>query len=88
MKVSVRDTGCGIPQEDLPHIFDRFYKARNAAVENAQGAGLGLAIAKRILELHGGMIHAESEINVGTTLTFGLPTTEFKRDVAGARVPL
>jgi len=78
--VSVTDTGCGIPQEDLPYIFDRFYKARNNSVQNAQGAGLGLAIAKRILDLHGASINAKSVINEGTTFDFSLPTTAFKRD--------
>lgn len=86
VKVSVSDTGCGIPHEDLPYIFDRFYKARNTERENTQGAGLGLAIAKRILELHGGAIHAESEISVGTTFTFSLPFAELNRP-ASARQP-
>ena len=80
VRVSVSDTGCGIPQEDLPDIFDRFYKARNVMIENTQGAGLGLAIAKRILQMHGRTIHAESVLNVGTTFTFSLPTTAFIPD--------
>ena len=85
IRVTVSDTGCGIPQEDLPYIFDRFYKARNVVPENAQGAGLGLAIAKRILEMHGRTIHAESVLNVGTTFTFSLPTAEFKPDPSGPK---
>ncbi|MBC8119947.1 MAG: HAMP domain-containing histidine kinase [Burkholderiaceae bacterium] len=90
--VSVSDTGCGIPQDDLPYIFDRFYKARNVEGENAQGAGLGLAIAKRILEMHGTKIHAESVLNVGTTFTFSLATTAFPPDpsdpTSSAAIPM
>lgn len=85
VKVSVSDTGCGIPQEDLPYIFDRFYKARHPSVENTQGAGLGLAIAKRILELHNSSIRAESVINAGTKFTFNLPTTRFERDASDVK---
>ena len=84
VKISVSDTGCGIPQQDLPYIFDRFYKARSAADENTQGAGLGLAIAKRILEMHGRTIHANSVLNVGTTFSFSLPSAAFRRDTADA----
>jgi two-component system OmpR family sensor kinase len=70
--VVVSDTGHGIPKQDLPHIFDRFYR-----VEKARGsslsAGLGLAIAKRILELHGEAIHVRSALNKGATFLFHLP---------------
>ena len=69
--VWVTDTGCGIPQEELPHIFDRFYRVEKH--ERSDGAGLGLAIAKRILELHGGSIRAESAVDRGTAFTFHLP---------------
>jgi signal transduction histidine kinase len=70
-KVSVRvsDTGTGIAEENLPHIFDRFYRGE-AAVDRDGGAGLGLAIAKRILELHGTSLEAQSRVNVGTTFVF------------------
>ena len=68
----VTDTGCGIPPEDLPYIFDRFYRVGKSHQERSAGAGLGLAIAKRILELHGSPIEASSTINSGTTLTFHL----------------
>lgn len=69
--ISVSDNGHGIPSEDLPYIFDRFFKARGAPT-NAAGAGLGLAIAKRIMEIHGVPIQARSEIDVGTTFEFML----------------
>ena len=68
--VRVADTGQGISEEHLPHIFDRFYKA--GAPSRSGGAGLGLAIAKRILELHGTTLTAESAIDQGTTFTFEL----------------
>jgi len=67
--VRVVDTGHGISEEHLPHIFDRFYRAS----DTKGGAGLGLAIAKRILELHGSSLVAESEIDRGTTFSFQLP---------------
>ena len=73
VKVSVHDNGCGIPAEELPHIFDRFYRLQKSREEGAGHAGLGLAIAKRIVELHGAVIHAESQLDVGTTFSFDLP---------------
>lgn len=76
--VCVTDTGCGIPAEDLPYIFDRFYRVGNNRHEGSGSAGLGLAIVKRILLLHGCSIEAESTLNVGTTFTFRLPTTKPK----------
>jgi len=68
--ISVRDTGCGIPAENLPHLFDRFWQARGA---RRGGAGLGLAIAKGIVEAHGGRIWVESELGAGSTFGFSLP---------------
>jgi signal transduction histidine kinase len=72
VRFSVRDSGPGISEENLPHIFDRFWQARHAA---RTGAGLGLAIAKGIVEAHGGTISAESDLGVGTEISFELPTT-------------
>ncbi|MEW6543272.1 MAG: ATP-binding protein [Nitrospirota bacterium] len=74
--VSVSDTGAGIPSEDLPHIFDRFYQGRTSARSQLAGSGLGLAFAKRVVEAHGGRIWAESEPGKGTTVTFTLPLTQ------------
>ena len=74
--IRVSDTGCGIPSESLPHVFDRFYRVDKARSREAGGAGtgLGLAIARWIAEAHGGSIRAESSVDVGTTLTVELPT--------------
>ncbi len=69
--VTVRDQGPGIPPEDLPHIFERFYKGDPA--RSGQGSGLGLAIAKAIVEAHGGRIWAESRLGEGTAVSFSLP---------------
>ncbi len=68
--VSVTDTGRGIAPDDLPHIFDRFYKS-----SDSRGTGLGLAIAKNLVIAHGGEISAQSTLGQGTTITFTLPQT-------------
>jgi PAS domain S-box-containing protein len=69
----VEDTGIGIPPEDLPHIFDRFYRAQNVSQLTIAGTGLGLSITKEIVEMHGGEIALESTVGVGTTVTVWLP---------------
>ena len=69
--VRVADTGCGIPEEDVPRIFERFYQ-QDVNRSGSSNAGLGLAIVKRILELHGSVIKVRSEINHGTTFSFYL----------------
>jgi len=80
--VRLSDTGCGIPARDLPHIFDRFYRSGKPDTRNGDGAGLGLAIARRILELHGGRIEAASEQRTGTTFTFELPFSDSRQSAA------
>lgn len=72
----VTDTGCGIPPSDLPHIFDRYYQVGKKHQEGKTGAGLGLAITKRILELHGSAIEVESVVNQGTTFSFHLAVAQ------------
>lgn len=75
MNVQVLDTGVGIPEEALPHIFDRFYKIEHKENVSASpsGFGLGLAIAKRIMDLHGGGLKVDSELDAGTCFTFSFP---------------
>jgi len=67
---TIADTGAGIPAESLPHLFDRFWQARET---RRAGAGLGLFIAKGIVEAHGGHLWVESKLGVGTTFSFALP---------------
>lgn len=74
--VTVSDSGCGIDQEQVSHIFERFYRIENGDRSKTGSAGLGLAIVKRILELHDSTIKVTSEVNVGTSFTFDLPTEE------------
>jgi two-component system, OmpR family, sensor kinase len=68
----ISDTGFGIPEEDLPYIFDRFYQKDNTQQGKPRYSGLGLAIVKRILELHNRPIHVKSTLNSGTTFGFSL----------------
>lgn len=69
----VRDSGTGIPEEDLPFIFERFYKADKARTRGRSGTGLGLAIAKNIVDAHKGHISVKSKIGHGTTFSFFIP---------------
>jgi signal transduction histidine kinase len=71
--LSVKDTGQGIKSEDLPHVFDRFYRGDKSRSRASGGAGLGLAIAKRIVEAHGGQIGVRSEYGRGAEFWFTLP---------------
>jgi signal transduction histidine kinase len=70
VEFAFRDSGPGIAHEDLPHVFDRFWQAKKTA---RAGVGLGLAIAKGIVEAHGGGIRVESEPGQGSCFTFTLP---------------
>ncbi|MDN5312663.1 MAG: two-component system, OmpR family, sensor histidine kinase BaeS [Thermoanaerobacteraceae bacterium] len=70
---SVKDTGCGIKQEDLPHVFDRFYRAEKSRSRTTGGMGLGLAIARSLVEIHGGKIWVESEEGKGAEFKFFIP---------------
>lgn len=69
----VSDTGSGIPPEHLPRIFERFYRADSGRSREAGGTGLGLAIVRHLVEAHGGSVHAESIVDVGTTIRIFFP---------------
>ncbi len=71
--VSVSDTGTGIKPEDLPHIFERFWRSDRARHHQSSGTGIGLAISRRLVELQGGQIEADSQLGVGSTFRFSLP---------------
>ncbi len=72
VQVAIEDTGRGIPEQDLPHIFDKFYRVADSEGW-ATGTGLGLSIAKEIVEVHGGQIDVVSQVGVGTTVTLVIP---------------
>ena len=81
--IEVADTGSGIAQEDLPYVFDRFYRADKSRSRSGGGSGLGLAIAKSIVEAHGGAITVASEVGQGTSMRVQLPmsTNRFAQGV-------
>lgn len=79
VRVNVIDTGEGIPSEDLPHVFDRFYRGDRSRARSSGGSGLGLAIAKSLIEALGGAIGVESQSGVGSTFWFTLPPAEADR---------
>ena len=72
----VTDTGIGIPQDELPYIFDEFYRAANAREIDKDGTGLGLSIVKQIIERLGGEIWAQSREGIGSTFKFKLPKAD------------
>lgn len=80
VEVRVTDTGRGIPPEELERIFTKFYQSPNARTEYQRGAGLGLAIAQRIIEAHGGKIWAQSQVEQGSTFVFTLPVEQQRED--------
>jgi signal transduction histidine kinase len=73
ISVSITDTGEGIPEEDLPFIFERFYRVDKSRARATGGSGLGLTIAKRLVEAHGGTIEVRSQPGRGSTFTFTIP---------------
>jgi signal transduction histidine kinase len=85
--IEVRDTGCGISEEDLPYIFERFYKTDRSRAQNSGSSGLGLAIAKQLVEMHNGRITVVSNPGEGSTFSISLPvhdTRPGKNDVQQA----
>jgi len=82
IRISVQDHGIGIAPEDLPHIFDPFYRGRSVAVSEIHGSGLGLNLVKQIAEAHGGRVSVESTVGQGSTFTlhlYGQPGDESAR---------
>jgi signal transduction histidine kinase len=73
IRVTVRDTGEGISAEDLPHVFDRFYRADRSRARQTGGYGLGLAIVRQLVEAHGGAVTVASELGRGSVFAFTVP---------------
>jgi len=71
--IKVIDNGIGIPEADLPYIFERFYRSDLSRAKNTGGSGIGLTITKSFVEAHGGKIYAQSKLNEGTTFTIEFP---------------
>ena len=76
--IEVADTGVGIKQDDLPNLFDEFYRVENEINKNVKGTGLGLSLAKKIVEAHHGTVWVKSQVNAGTSFYFTLPV-DFKK---------
>lgn len=74
--IRVTDTGEGIPEADLPYVFERFYRADAARAKDTGGTGIGLAVARRIVEDHGGSVFAQSVFGQGAVVGFGLPSSQ------------
>ncbi len=85
VRVTVSDTGSGIPKEHLPHVFDRFYRAEEDRSRGSGGTGLGLAIAKEFVEAHGGRIEVASTVGKGTTFTVYLPGNSAETSLQATR---
>ncbi|HZQ81474.1 MAG TPA: ATP-binding protein [Gaiellaceae bacterium] len=72
-RLRVRDTGTGIPEDELPQLFERFHRVRNEQARTHEGTGIGLALVRELAELHGGTVSVESEVGTGTTFTVEIP---------------
>jgi len=73
--LSVKDSGIGISEKDLPHIFDRFFRVKGKATRHITGSGLGLSLVKEVVDAHQGYIEVQSTPEVGTTFTLSFPLT-------------
>ncbi len=85
--VQVCDTGVGIAKENLERVFDRFYQEDEGAAERKEGTGIGLAIVRNILQLHGCVVHATSELGEGTVVSFTLPLAEERTQAQAVPAP-
>jgi PAS domain S-box-containing protein len=83
--ISVTDTGIGIPQEEIGHVFERFRRVRSGAAQSIPGTGLGLTIVKQIVEMHGGKIWVESAVNHGSSFHFTIPLSPESADALQLR---
>ena len=73
VELRVRDTGVGIPEQELPRLFDRFHRVENTRSRTHEGSGIGLALVQELVKLHGGSVRAESEVGKGTTFIVSVP---------------
>jgi len=85
VRLSIGDSGPGIPSEELPHIFERFYQGRRQHQTVVAGSGLGLALAEKVVEAYGGGVWAGSELGTGATFHVVLPLNGMSGPAAGAR---
>lgn len=87
LRVEVTDTGCGIAPKDLPHVFDRFYRADPSRSNTSGNVGLGLAIVKSIVNLHGGAINVRSRVGEGTCMSIRMPAETESASAGKPRAP-
>jgi PAS domain S-box-containing protein len=73
VELSVSDTGTGIPEEEIPHLFERFHRVKGARGRTFEGSGIGLSLVQELVKLHGGTVRVESQIDRGTTFTVSIP---------------
>jgi PAS domain S-box-containing protein len=73
VELSIRDTGIGIPAEELPHVFERFHRVKGARGRTIEGSGIGLALVKELAKLHGATVRVESQLDIGTKFTLAMP---------------
>jgi signal transduction histidine kinase len=74
VELEVRDTGIGIPGDELPHLFERFHRVKEARGRSYEGSGIGLALVQELVKLHGGGVRVKSEVGCGSTFTVSIPT--------------
>src|SRR3989442_8704660 len=84
-RVSVQHPGIGIPDEEQPRLFQRFFRAANATTRNYSGLGIGLFVSHEIVHQHGGRFEVQSDVGTGSTFTFYLPLSPRADNRAGAR---